>query len=250
MLELKNVSKSFGRRQVLRDVDLRVAPGRTHALVGTSGSGKTTLLRITLGLTPLDSGWVRINGQALSSFSSSEWSEKIGYVPQDGGLFPHLTAFENATLVARLRGRSKASVAPRVDELAGLVDLDPRMLRAFPHAMSGGQRQRVSIMRAAFLDPQVMILDEPMGALDPLVRFSLQGELKNIFSRLRKTVLIVTHDFSEAAYLARSITILHEGRVVQTGTYRELAEMPSDPFISQFIAAHRSLPDFDEESPG
>jgi osmoprotectant transport system ATP-binding protein len=243
MLELQNISKTFEGRSVLADVNLMVPKGATHALIGSSGSGKTTLLRITLGLIPFDQGYVKINDQALLSFTPVEWADRIGYVPQDGGLFPHISAKNNIALIARLRGWRKSRVDDRVEELRKLVDLDAEILTRFPREMSGGQKQRVSIMRAAMMDPAVMLLDEPMAALDPLIRRSLQQELKSIFQRLNKTVLLVTHDLGEAVYLAEQITLLHEGRVVQTGSYRDLLLQPATPFVSQFINAQRSLPD-------
>jgi osmoprotectant transport system ATP-binding protein len=243
MLELQNISKTFEGRLALSDVNLVVPQGATHALIGSSGSGKTTLLRITLGLIPFDQGYVKINGQALLSFTQVEWADRIGYVPQDGGLFPHITGKNNVSLVAKLRGWSKSRIDDRVEELRKVVDLDPEILTQFPREMSGGQKQRVAIMRAAMMDPSVMLLDEPMAALDPLIRRSLQQELKSIFQRLGKTVLLVTHDLGEAVYLAEQITMLHEGRMVQTGTYRELLLQPANPFVTQFINAQRTLPD-------
>jgi osmoprotectant transport system ATP-binding protein len=243
MLELQNIYKTFEDRQVLSDVNLCVPKGATHALIGSSGSGKTTLLRITLGLIPFDKGYVKINGQALLSFSPVEWADRIGYVPQDGGLFPHISARNNVALIANLRGWRKSKIENRVEELRKVVDLDPEILTRFPREMSGGQKQRVAIMRAAMMDPAVMLLDEPMAALDPLIRRSLQQELKSIFQRLGKTVLLVTHDLGEAVFLAEQITLLHEGRIVQAGTYRELLLRPAVPFVSQFINAQRTLPD-------
>ena len=243
MLELQNISKTFEDRSVLAEVNLMVPKGATHALIGSSGSGKTTLLRITLGLIPFDKGYVKINDQALLSFTPVEWADRIGYVPQDGGLFPHISAKNNIALIAKLRGWRRSKIDGRVEELRKLVDLDPEILTRFPREMSGGQKQRVSIMRAAMMDPAVMLLDEPMAALDPLIRRSLQQELKSIFQRLNKTVLLVTHDLGEAVYLAEQITLLHEGRVVQTGSYRDLLLQPATPFVSQFINAQRSLPD-------
>jgi osmoprotectant transport system ATP-binding protein len=243
MLKLQNIDKRFEGRLVLSDVNLTVPQGATHALIGSSGSGKTTLLRITLGLIPFDTGYVKINDQALLSFSPVQWADRIGYVPQDGGLFPHITGFHNVSLIARLRGWDKPKISARVEELRRLVDLDPAVLKRFPFEMSGGQQQRVAIMRAAMMDPQVMLLDEPMAALDPLIRRSLQQELKSIFQRLAKTVLLVTHDLGEAAYLAEGITLLHEGKVVQSGTYRELLLHPAAPFVTMFINAQRAVPD-------
>lgn len=246
MLELQNVRKTFADRTVLTDVNLIVPKGATHALIGSSGSGKTTLLRITLGLIPFDKGYVKINGQALSSFTQVEWADRIGYVPQDGGLFPHLTGKNNVTLVARLRGWRKSRIDDRVEELRRVVDLDAEILTHYPREMSGGQKQRVTIMRAAMMDPAVMLLDEPMAALDPLIRRSLQQELKSIFQRLGKTVLLVTHDLGEAVFLAEQMTMLHEGKILQTGTYRDLLRHPTSAFVSQFINAQRTVPDAGE----
>jgi osmoprotectant transport system ATP-binding protein len=246
MLELQNISKTFEGRVVLADVNLTVPKGVTHALIGSSGSGKTTLLRITLGLIPFEKGYVKINDQALLSFTQVEWADRIGYVPQDGGLFPHISGQNNVALIAKLRGWSRAKIGGRVEELRKLVDLDPEILTRFPREMSGGQKQRVAIMRAAMMDPAVMLLDEPMAALDPLIRRSLQQELKSIFQRLGKTVLLVTHDLGEAVFLADEITLLHEGRIVQSGRYRDLLQHPTNPFVSQFINAQRTLPDASE----
>ena len=248
MLQLLQISKSFDGKPVLTDVSLEVPAGATHALIGSSGSGKTTLLRITLGLIPFEQGYVKINEQALLSFSSKEWAEKIGYVPQDGGLFPHLSARENVILTASLRDWEPVKIQARLQVLLQLVDLDEKLLDRYPHQLSGGQKQRVALMRAAFLDPPVLLLDEPMAALDPLVRRSLQQELKVIFKRLAKTVLIVTHDLGEAVFLAEKISLLHQGRMVQTGTYGKLLRAPSDPFVTLFINAHRSLPESESTS--
>ncbi len=243
MLTLQNIYKTFEGKPVLTDINLDVPKGATHALIGSSGSGKTTLLRITLGLIPFDRGYVKINDQALLSFSPVEWADRIGYVPQDGGLFPHISGFENVSLIAKLRGWKRQRIESRVEELRRLVGLDPATLGRFPFELSGGQQQRVAIMRAAMMDPAVMLLDEPMAALDPLIRRSLQQELKAIFQRLGKTVLLVTHDLGEAVFLAEQITLLHAGRNIQTGTYRKLLQEPADPFVTAFINAQRTLPD-------
>jgi osmoprotectant transport system ATP-binding protein len=243
VLTLQNIYKSFEGKPVLTDVNLDVPQGATHALIGSSGSGKTTLLRITLGLIPFDRGYVKINDQALLSFTPVQWADRIGYVPQDGGLFPHINGFENVSLIAMLRGWSRQKIASRVEELRKLVGLEAPMLDRFPFELSGGQQQRVAIMRAAMMDPAVMLLDEPMAALDPLIRRSLQQELKSIFQRLGKTVLLVTHDLGEAVFLAERITLLHEGKIVQTGTYSELLKKPAAPFVTAFINAQRTLPE-------
>ena len=172
-----------------------------------------------------------------------EWAARIGYVPQDGGLFPHIDGEQNVSLMAKLRGWGRDKLNARVEELRKLVDLDRAILKRFPHEMSGGQMQRVAIMRAAMLDPSVMLLDEPMAALDPLIRRALQSELKAIFARLGKTVLLVTHDLGEAVFLADKMTLLREGAVVQSGRYGDLLRQPADPFVTAFINAQRTLPD-------
>jgi osmoprotectant transport system ATP-binding protein len=242
MLVLEHISKAFDGRTVLSDVSLAIPTGATHALIGSSGSGKTTLLRITLRLIALDRGWVKLNGQPLTAFDSEAWADQIGYVPQDGGLFPHLTGWQNVTLVPRLRGWDRERIAARLAQLQHLVALETQILQRYPQHMSGGQKQRVALMRAAMMDPAVMLLDEPMAALDPLIRNTLQQELKAIFQRLGKTGLIVTHDLAEAGFLAEQVTLLHAGKVVQTGAYRELLLAPADPFVTSFIKAQRILP--------
>ncbi len=224
-------------------VDLRVPTGHTHALIGTSGSGKTTLLRIMLGLTPLDKGWVKIQGKPLSSFTREVWADQIGYVPQEGGLFPHFTILDNVTLIGKYRGYTAAKISERVEQILSIAEVDRTLLSKYPKQLSGGQKQRAAIMRAIFLDPRILLLDEPMGALDPVIRRDLQQELKSIFQRLKKTVIIVTHDLSEAVFLSEQITLLDQGRVVQSGHYRDLLHKPASPFVSLFINAHRGLPD-------
>ncbi|CAN5469797.1 ATP-binding cassette domain-containing protein [soil metagenome] len=243
MLKVEHIYKSFDGKPVLHDVSFAVPQGATTALIGSSGSGKTTLLRVTLGLTPFEKGYVKINDQALMSFDQVEWADRIGYVPQDGGLFPHLTGLQNIGLIPTVRGWKKVRIQERIEELRALVELEVSVLARYPQEMSGGQKQRVAIMRAAMMDPSVMLLDEPMAALDPIIRRSLQRELKSIFKSLGKTVVIVTHDLGEAVYLAETVALLHQGRIVQTGTYADLLLRPADPFVTEFINAQRTLPD-------
>jgi osmoprotectant transport system ATP-binding protein len=246
MLKVEHIYKSFDGKPVLHDVSFSVPKGATAALIGSSGSGKTTLLRVTLGLTDFEKGYVKINDQALLSFDRIEWADRIGYVPQDGGLFPHLTGLQNVALIPKLRGWTKSRIGDRADELRALVDLEASVLNRYPQEMSGGQKQRVAIIRAAMMDPSVMLLDEPMAALDPIIRRSLQSELKSIFKSLGKTVVIVTHDLGEAVYLAEHMALLHQGRIVQTGTYADFFLRPAAPFVTEFINAHRTLPEASE----
>ena len=239
MLRLVDIAKSFGTRVVLRPMSLEIPAGKTTALLGPSGCGKSTLLRVVAGLIPPDQGQVFFDGVELTPRNLRPLRQKMGFVLQDGGLFPHLTARENAGLLAKHLGWETQRVSDRVKELADLTRLPHDVLGRYPHQMSGGQRQRVGIMRALMLDPTVMLLDEPMGALDPLVRYDLQNDLKNIFQTLHKTVLLVTHDLGEADYLGDDVVLLKDGRIVQRGTLADLANRPADPFVTDFIRAQR-----------
>lgn len=236
MFALRGVTKRHGPLTALRPIDLDVDEGRTLVLIGPSGSGKSTLLRLLAGLDAPTSGEVRFKGRPVSR----EARAHMGYVVQGGGLFPHLTGFDNVTLVARHLGWSAAKMAERAGALARLVRLPDDALRRYPVQLSGGQAQRVSLMRALMLDPEVLLLDEPLGALDPITRFELQADLRDIFQRLARTVVMVTHDLSEAAFFADRIVLLDEGRVVQDGTPADLLERPSGDFAARFVRAQRA----------
>lgn len=242
VIELVDISKAYGDRTILQPLTLKIEGQRRFALIGPSGCGKSTLLRIILGLIRPDTGRVVINGVVMTPENSRDLRLGIGYVIQDGGLFPHLTAFGNVALMAHHLNWERERIRTRVLELAQLVQLPADLLERFPAEMSGGQRQRVGIMRSLMLDPPLLIFDEPMGALDPLVRFHLQDDLRKIFSTLNKTVLLVTHDMGEAAFLADEIALLKDGRVVQKGTYEDLVHSPADPFVSEFLRAQRLDP--------
>jgi osmoprotectant transport system ATP-binding protein len=241
-LALSRVTKTFGGREVIRETSLEVADGERLALIGPSGSGKSTLLRMILGLVVPDSGTVRVGDVTVTAESARAARRRVGYVIQDGGLFPHLTARDNVTLVARLgRDLEPAQLTKRVAELAELVRLEDRLLDRHPRQLSGGERQRVGLMRALVLDPSLLLLDEPLGALDPIVRAGLQEDLRNVFEKLGKSVLIVTHDMAEAAYLASSIAVMRDGAVLQRGSIKELSAAPAHPFVAEFLGAQRSL---------
>jgi osmoprotectant transport system ATP-binding protein len=239
MIELHGVSKSYEGRRVLHPTDLTISKGQTHALVGPSGCGKSTLLRVVMGLIGADSGKVIIDGQQLTPQNALRLRHSMGYVIQDGGLFPHLTAAANVTLLAKHIGWDPERIGSRLASLEALVDFPSDGLSRYPAQLSGGQRQRVGLMRALMLDPPVLLMDEPLGALDPLIRARLQSDLKAIFNRLHKTVLIVTHDMGEAAFLAEQISVMRDGRIVQTGTIRELLEKPAEQYVTEFISAQR-----------
>lgn len=241
--ELRGVMLAFGGVHALDGVTLAFPRGHTTALIGSSGSGKSTLLRVLLGLEWPDAGTVACEGRALDRNALLQLRRRVGYVIQDGGLFPHLTVLGNLALLPRHLGWSTARVRERGAALATLTHLDADLLQRFPAELSGGQRQRVALMRALMLDPPTLLLDEPLGALDPLVRRGLQDELRDIFASLRKTVIMVTHDLAEAAFFSNRLILLHAGRVLQEGSLADFRRAPVDPFVTRFLAAFRTLPD-------
>jgi len=240
MLELKGVSKQYGRTQALQPTDLAIPKGETTVLIGPSGSGKSTLLRVMIGLVWPDTGSVRFDGTEVVPANALMLRRRMGYVIQDGGLFPHLTARDNIALMARYLAWPRDRIEFRLTELAKLTQFPPLGLDRFPAQLSGGQRQRVSLMRALMLDPDVLLLDEPLGALDPIIRSELQADLRGIFQTLSKTVVLVTHDLGEAGFLGDLIVLCSDGRVVQKGSLAELVRDPADPFVTRFINAQRS----------
>ncbi len=238
-IEIEGLRKTFDGVPAVDVARLSVDRAATLALIGPSGSGKSTLLRLLVGLVPPDRGRIVVGGLLLDKRTRRELRLRVGYVIQEGGLFPHLTAGANVTLVARDRGWSRTRVSRRLEELLDLTQLGAGLLDRYPVQLSGGQRQRVALMRALMLDPQVLLMDEPLAALDPLIRSDLQRELRRIFGRLGKTVLLVTHDMAEAAYLGDEIALMRAGRIVQRGTLDELAERPAERFVSDFLGAQR-----------
>ncbi|MEK6709673.1 MAG: ATP-binding cassette domain-containing protein [Nitrospinota bacterium] len=240
MLEIQNVAKQFGSLTALRPTSLQIPAGKTVALIGPSGCGKSTLLRAMLGLVRPDAGEVLFDGQPIQAGNMLEARRRMGYVIQSGGLFPHLNVYDNITFMARYLGWPPHQIGQRVEALLELTKFPRTGLMRYPVQVSGGQRQRVSLMRALMLDPTVLLLDEPFGALDPLIRSELQKDLKEIFARLGKSVVIVTHDIGEAGFLADLIFLMRDGAIVQGGTLEDLVYRPQDPFVTQFINAQRS----------
>ncbi len=239
MLVISQVSKHYGDAPALAPTDLQVPSGETLVLIGPSGCGKSTLLRLIAGLIPPDSGAITFEGTRLSSENILQIRQRMGYVIQEGGLFPHLSVRDNVTVMARYLHRDASWIDSRISELAQLTRLPEEMMKRFPSELSGGQRQRVSLMRALMLDPDLLLLDEPLGALDPMIRYELQQELKAIFGQLGKTVIIVTHDIAEAAFFGQTLVLMRDGRIVQAGPFKELAQTPAEPFVEQFINAQR-----------
>ena len=239
MLVISQVSKLYGDAPALAPTDLQVPGGETLVLIGPSGCGKSTLLRLIAGLIQPDSGTITFEETRLSSENILQIRQQMGYVIQEGGLFPHLSVRDNVTVMARYLRRDVSWIDSRLKELAQLVRLPEEMMNRFPAELSGGQRQRVSLMRALMLDPDLLLLDEPLGALDPMIRFELQQELKTIFAELGKTVIMVTHDIAEAAFFGHTLVLMRDGHIVQTGAFKELAQIPSEPFVEEFISAQR-----------
>ncbi len=240
MIKMHNVSKFYGKTGALKCINLSIPAGQTTVLIGQSGCGKSTILRLIIGLIQADSGSVFFDGTRVTSDIVISLRRKMGYVIQEGGLFPHLTAYDNVALMARYLGWESERIKQRLDELSELTHFPSGGLERFPVQLSGGQQQRVSLMRALMLDPDVLLLDEPLGALDPMIRADLQVDLKDIFQTLGKTVVLVTHDIAEADFFGDVITLLKDGKILQKGTQEELIESPADPFVTRFINAQRS----------
>jgi osmoprotectant transport system ATP-binding protein len=238
-IDVSNLSKSYGPLPALRSINLKIRKGTTTVLIGPSGCGKSTLIRLIIGLLRPDSGRILFEGSEVLPDRVLELRRRMGYVIQEGGLFPHLTIRANVTLMARYLKWERSRIEQRLQELASLAHFPTDGLDRYPAQLSGGERQRVSLMRALMLDPNVLLLDEPLGALDPMIRADLQTDLKRIFHTLAKTVVLVTHDMAEAAFLADIIVLLNKGGIVQAGAPEELLQNPADPFVQSFINAQR-----------
>jgi len=241
MIKLSSVSKKFGTTVALHETNLDVSAGKTTVLIGPSGCGKSTILRLIIGLLEPTSGTIEIDGDRVTPTNILPLRRRIGYVIQEGGLFAHLTARKNILLMAKHLKQPEERMETRLHELCELTHFPEGGLLRYPVELSGGQRQRVSLMRALMLQPSVLLLDEPLGALDPMVRAGLQDELKEIFKRLQQTIMMVTHDMAEAAFFADCIVLLNEGRKVQSGTLEDLRTTPESDFVHEFLGAQRAL---------
>lgn len=240
MIAIQNISKAYAHNTVLNRVSLTVPAGSTLSLIGPSGCGKSTLLRIVMGLIQADEGEIAIDSDVMTAANRLTLRHRMGYVIQSGGLFPHLSAHDNLTLLTRYLGWDSRKVEERIQTLCALTGIEIELLQRRPAKLSGGQAQRISLMRALMLDPPVLLMDEPLGAIDPLVRYELQNDLRSIFRKLEKTVLLVTHDLGEAAFLGDAIALMQSGEVIQEGTARQLMDSPATPFVEQFVTAQRS----------
>jgi len=254
MISLKAVSKSYdsGRSYAVSDVSLEVGEGELLALVGESGSGKTTTLKMINRLIQPTSGDIIIEGENTARIDPVKLRRRIGYVFQGIGLFPHLTVAENISAVPDLLGWGKEEISTRVDELLELVEMNPKVYRRRrPAELSGGQRQRVGVARALAARPNLMLMDEPFGSLDPITRAGLQDELRLIHHSLSVTIILVTHDISEALYLSDRIAVMESGKIVGLGTPEQLLANPGHPYVERLLdAPRRHMKDYLKKSGG
>ena len=244
MIRLEHISKRFGPGlpPVVDDLSLEIPDGSTCALIGPSGCGKTTTMRIVNRLIEPSAGRVLVAGEDVTRIDPVMLRRRIGYVIQQVGLFPHMSIADNVATVPRLLKWPEAKTRARVDELLQLVGLDPESVRArYPRELSGGQRQRVGVARALAADPPVMLMDEPFGAIDPITRARLQDEFQEILKRVRKTVVLVTHDMDEAIKMGDRIALMRDGRLVQYDTPEAVLTRPADAFVEAFVGADRAL---------
>lgn len=238
-LVAQGLCKSFGDQSVVHDVSFTLKAGKTLVLLGTSGSGKTTCLKLVNRLISADAGEVFLEGASIKRFSETDLRRQIGYVIQQVGLFPHLSVGQNIEIVPKLLGWSKRRKKARAMELLEMVGLSTTYYHRMPNQLSGGQQQRVGISRALAADPGLVLLDEPFGALDPVTRFHLQKEFRELPLLRSKTSILVTHDVLEAVSLGNQILLMDEGKVQQVGTAKELIFQPKNPFVRQFFDSHR-----------
>ncbi|MDI5983198.1 ABC transporter ATP-binding protein [Halomonas sp. M4R5S39] len=236
MIELFDVTKRFGSETAVDGISLRVERGELCALVGTSGCGKSTTLRMINRLIEHSAGEIHLDGQPVRNFDEQTLRRRIGYVIQSTGLFPHWTVARNIGLVPRLLKWPRARIQARVEELMSLLGLPMASFAdKYPHQLSGGQAQRVGVARALAADPDILLMDEPFGALDPITRDTLQEELRDLQSRLHKTIVFVTHDMDEALRLADRLVVMDAGRIVQQGAPLDLLRDPADDFVASLL---------------
>ncbi|QBH96375.1 osmoprotectant ABC transporter ATP-binding protein OsmV [Limnobaculum zhutongyuii] len=247
MIKLENLTKQFKQKSgkafnAVDNINLHVPAGEMCVLLGPSGCGKTTTLKMINRLITPSSGRILINGEDTSGLDTVTLRRKIGYVIQQIGLFPNMTIEENITIVPRMLGWDKKACKERARELMDMVALDPnRFLKRYPKEMSGGQQQRIGVIRALAADPPVLLMDEPFGAVDPINRESIQNEFQEMQRKLKKTVILVSHDIDEALKLGDRIAIFRQGKIVQCATPDELLAKPSDEFVGSFVGQDRTL---------
>ncbi|KTS29983.1 ABC transporter ATP-binding protein [Pantoea sp. SGAir0180] len=235
MIEFERVTKYFAGQAAVKNLSLTLAEGSFSVLLGTSGSGKSTTLKMINRLVEYDQGDIRFRGTSIRQLDAQALRRQMGYAIQSTGLFPHWTIEKNIATVPALLGWPNARRQARIAELITLLNLDPALLRRYPHQLSGGQQQRVGVARALAADPQVLLMDEPFGALDPVTRSALQQEMLRIHQVSGCTIVLVTHDIDEALTLADNIVLLHDGEIVQQGKPLTLLTRPGNDFVRDFF---------------
>ncbi|EIC1064919.1 glycine betaine ABC transporter ATP binding protein YehX [Escherichia coli] len=235
MIEFSHVSKLFGAQKAVNDLNLNFQEGSFSVLIGTSGSGKSTTLKMINRLVEHDSGEIRFAGEEIRSLPVLELRRRMGYAIQSIGLFPHWSVSQNIATVPQLQKWSRARIDDRIDELMTLLGLESNLRERYPHQLSGGQQQRVGVARALAADPQVLLMDEPFGALDPVTRGALQQEMTRIHRLLGRTIVLVTHDIDEALRLAEHLVLMDHGEVVQQGNPLTMLTRPANDFVRQFF---------------
>ncbi|ABC89304.1 probable proline/glycine betaine ABC transporter, ATP-binding protein [Rhizobium etli CFN 42] len=234
MIEIRNVTKRYGAATVVDNVSMQVEKGSITVIVGTSGSGKSTLMRMINRLVPITQGEIFVGGQNVMDVEVTELRRRIGYAIQGHGLFPHRTVAQNIATVPQLLEWDSARIAARVEELLGLFNLDPATFAdKYPHQLSGGQQQRVGVARALAAEPELLLMDEPFGALDPVIRGKAQDDLLAIQKQFGTTIILVTHDMDEAFHLGNQIAVMSQGRLLQCSTPEKILTEPADPFVQQ-----------------
>ena len=241
MIEIERVSKTYGDNRVVDGLSLTIPEGAFCVLLGPSGCGKSTTLRMINRLVAFDSGMIRVGGEDVRLVPPEALRRRIGYAIQSIGLFPHWRVEDNIATVPRLLNWPRARVRDRVTELLELLRLDPASYRAkYPHQLSGGEQQRIGVARALAADPDLLLMDEPFAAVDPVTRAALQGEILRIQQATKKTIVFVTHDIEEALLLATDIAIMERGRLAQWGTPLDLLEHPASAFVAEFVGGEAS----------
>ena len=239
MIEFKQVSKKFKNTTVLKDISFEIEKGKLVVLIGLSGCGKTTTLKMINRLIKATSGTITINNEDVSKKDKIKLRRNIGYVIQQTGLFPHMTIRENIEIIAHAEEKPKDEITKRTAELMDMVGMDYTFLERYPNELSGGQQQRIGVARAFALDPDIILMDEPFSALDPITRNSLQEELVSLQSQVKKTIVFVTHDMSEAIKIADKICIMDKGEIIQYDTPENILKNPANDFVTEFVGKNR-----------
>ncbi|BCS95126.1 ABC transporter ATP-binding protein [Desulfoluna limicola] len=246
MIEYRNVRKEYGNGKeavtAVRDISLQIKPGEVVVFLGPSGCGKTTMLRMTNKLEDISGGDILVDGKSIRELNPVQLRRSMGYVIQQIGLFPNKTIYENIAMIPRVLKWDKATIDERVDHLLKLVKLDPETYSSrYPAELSGGQQQRIGVARALAADPDILLMDEPFGAIDPINRDQIQDEFMRLQARLKKTIVFVSHDIHEAIKMADRIAIFKDGKIVQFDTPEMILTQPKNKFVSDFVGADRAL---------